>query len=234
MGQVLVLSQESESKIYRYLIQNSKFDVSLVHNAKDMILSLLESPMTNMLVIESISFDVSLVEICEKINILNPLLSISILRDSVSVGEEKNFTLYNVTFISNDENDKLLSLLNKNTSNRRQHNRVKWPLFVKYSLSREMQPLHVGDAISFSAGGTYVRSEHVKDLEVNKMLYMKIVFQDFSFFAEASIVTVNKHKTDHFPKGFSVQFVDVSNATSNAINRIVNDRLFSDLFHGLI
>jgi hypothetical protein len=113
--------------------------------------------------------------------------------------------------------------------NKRQFYRITWPLNVVFSSSFDMKGASHGKILTLSLGGAYVLSDAVGLLKKDSKIICRIEFSIFFLLVESHIVRVVEKPTADAPKGFAVQFENITEATKKCINKLINDEVISIL-----
>lgn len=209
------------------------YDVKIVNSLHDTVLTLLENPDISLLLIEPNKNTETVRKLCEKIHLLNPMMGIYLLKPLELPFQSDYMDENNIRVFPDFHEDDVAAAIKSSMENRRNYNRIKWPLTVKYFKVKNMDHYFQGDVVSLSAGGVYVKADDLTLVQKNLALLLQISFNDFSFFVEGVVVRVLEKQSGEYPRGFSAEFVQVSQPTKAVIHRIVNDKIVTELFAGM-
>lgn len=229
MEKILFLNLSPASKVILSELQ-SHYEVLHCQTLKEMLIKLLDHPDVSIVIIDTEPNTMALRQFIKKIHILNPILPIVIIKKKTGEEDEAAWQSEGQIITHIETTDGLLNIVAATMVNRRKFNRIEWPLKVKFFFASNLDESFPGQVFSFSIGGAYVQTEKADLVTGQKSLFMNVSFKDFNFLVEGVIIRVNKVNTPSLPKGFSVQFVNVSPATQGAINNIINDRIILELF----
>ncbi|NOY07723.1 MAG: PilZ domain-containing protein [Spirochaetes bacterium] len=108
---------------------------------------------------------------------------------------------------------------------RRKFNRFDWPL--KGHLLQKGRQRRTCNVRSMSAGGAFLESIESPPQTGSRFL-IRIDFQDFRVLTNCEIMD-SRHASSNLPAGFGVRFTDLTQASAQVIDRIVEDALIHAL-----
>lgn len=234
MEKILYFNSDDNSNLDLTKLQN-KYDLQIKKNIKDTFIYLINNPLVVAFATD-LNDDKELTKkLLENIYHLNNMLSYIIVNTNNTPVDEKELKRYNDNAIVVNTADEIVNIVDSTSTNRREFNRIVWPLSTIFYEPSMQSSYETGLVLSISAGGAFVKVSSLELIEKirNKNIMMEIVFEYFKFLVEASVLRVNSDVTSDISYGFAVKFVDVSEATHKCINTIVNNRILSFLMDAL-
>ena len=155
-----------------------------------------------------------------------PLLKVIIISDNLIADIPSTFTQ-----IKRDKvNESIPNFLNPvKTENlppdRREYNRFNWPL--KGKLSKGGRNWQTYNVRQISAGGAFLESDEPPPHTGTEYL-IRIDFQDFRVLTNCAILSP-RNASSNLPAGFGIRFTDLTAASADFIDRIVEDALIHAL-----
>jgi hypothetical protein len=166
----------------------------------------------------------NILHLIEKFNPLLPVIIIS----KTDISNKEEYKKWNPNIIWAKNINEAISTFHPYV-NKRQFYRISWPLNVAFSQSFDMKNASHGKVLTLSLGGAYVLSENITDLKKNMKIVCRIEFSIFFLLVESHIVRVVTNSTEDMPKGFAIQFENITEATKKCINKLINDEVISTL-----
>jgi hypothetical protein len=208
----------------RYLIHTTP-------SLKEALIYLIDNPEVSMFVCDMDAENRICRKMIENLKHLNPILPIMLLnpgRSKISETELRQFN-NNISIVNTLEQVK--ENIDNAMMNRRQFNRIIWPLSANFYTEKDIKYVETGLVLSLSAGGAFVKTTHfdIAKENLNRKIILEIKFEDFKFLVESIVLRVNEHSTGEMPAGFAAKFINISTATHSYIKRIVNDKILSSL-----
>ncbi len=156
-----------------------------------------------------------------------PILNVGVITRDITADMPEGYCRIDVRLEGdqfNQEVQKCISSLAM--SNRREYNRYDWSL--KGYLSLDDGESWTEYALrSISAGGAFLEcSTGFPDPGSKGVL--RVVFQDFKLLTQCEVIDA-RHASSHLPPGFGVRFNDLSDASRDIIDHIVQDALRTSL-----
>jgi hypothetical protein len=172
-------------------------------------------------------------KVLQLINKFNPGIPVIIIADEKETFNIEEYKKWNQNILWAKNFDEV-SIVYKPFINKRKFYRINWPLNIEFSETFELKNSLKGKILTLSVGGAYVKSNDTAGLKKDMKLICRLEFSLFYFLVESKVVRVINTEADEMnPAGFAVQFFNISEATKNCINRVINDEVVSTLFSEL-
>ncbi|MBI9102436.1 MAG: PilZ domain-containing protein [Spirochaetales bacterium] len=169
----------------------------------------------------------SISSMIEHVHYLNSIISIIII-DTGSLNKSDFINKKNIFLCSNLKD--LPKTLTSLPETQRDSNRIEWPVKVIFWKQDEEKGKTIGNILSISSSGCFIRSDKIFAQE--SLLLMTVKFKDFDLFTEGKVVRLGTRGSFQ-PEGLAVQFLRTSPQTKKCIQSIIDEKILGDLMNKL-
>lgn len=225
MHNIVIVSNKEQLDLLNE--SRSQLEIHYVKSVKAAIIYQIECPEIDAIVYDADTIDHrELLTNLEKSLMINPLILQFLIGDiSLPLKVETNKSIILINNIN-----EVVKVISQHKINRRQSNRAKWPIQVKYHKKEDSENGKWGMILSISVGGCFIKTEHLELGKKGDIFTLNIHFKDFNFLVEGEIVRIQRIADINSPQGFSIKFISPTPQTKEFIQEIINNKILSTIF----